>query len=43
MRRYWAALLEAQVPTADMLLMFRTAAHDIAREDLFASVQCMSL
>lgn len=43
MRRYWAALLEVQVPTVDVLLMFRTAAHDIAHDDLFASVQFLGL
>ena len=43
LRRYWAALLEVQVPTVDMLLLFRTAAHDIAHEDLYASVQFMAL
>lgn len=43
MRRFWAALLEEQVPTVDMLHMFRTAASDIAHEDLFLSIQNMSI
>ena len=43
MRRFWAALLELQVPNVDMLLLFRTAAHDVAHDDLFASVRAMCL
>ena len=43
MRKFWAALLELQVPNVDMLLLFRTAAHDVAHDDLFVSVQAMCL
>lgn len=43
MRRYWAALLEAQLPMVDMVDMFCTAARDIMHEDLYASVRALAL
>ena len=36
-------MLEEQVPNLDTLLLLRTAAQDIAHEDLFASMQFMCL
>ena len=43
MRRFWAALQEANVPNVDTLLMLRAAAHEIVHEDLFDSMQFMCL
>ena len=36
-------MLEVQVPNVDMLLLFRTAAQEVAHEALFSSVQRMCL
>ena len=34
MRRFWAAILECQVPTVDVLMLLRTAAHELTWEGL---------
>ena len=42
-RRFWAGVLEEQVPKFDMLLLLHTAAQDIVHEDLFASTRFLCL
>ena len=42
-RRFWAGILEEQVPNVDMLLLLRTAADGIVHEDLFASTRFLCL
>ena len=42
-RRLPAAMLEAQLPAVDMLLLFRTAASEVDHDALFSSVQRMCI
>lgn len=43
MRRFWAAILEFQVPTVDVLMLLRTAAHELAWDALFTSTSSAAL